>query len=148
MVKTENNPDGIPLSVFDEIRVGTATNRPQYFQDFTIPFFGYNREGAKVSQGVRDNWWRQGMMGAIKAHYDCIKVFSETDFTKDLKSVDIPVLVMHGEDDQIVPFALTAGKSIKLLKNGKLISYPGFPHGMPTTEAATINADLLAFIKS
>jgi non-heme chloroperoxidase len=148
MIKNENNPDGIPLSVFDEIRVGTATKRPQYFQDFTIPFFGYNREGAKISQGVRDNWWRQGMMGAIKAHYDCIKVFSETDFTKDLKSVDIPVLVMHGDDDQIVPFSLTAAKTIKLLKNGKLISYPGFPHGMPTTESATINADLLAFIKS
>lgn len=148
MIKSENNPDGIPLSVFDEIRVGTATNRPQFFQDFTIPFFGYNREGAKVSQGVRDNWWRQGMMGAIKAHYDCIKVFSETDFTNDLKSVDIPVLVMHGEDDQIVPFQLTAAKAVKLLKNGKLISYPGFPHGMPTTEAATINADLLTFIKS
>jgi non-heme chloroperoxidase len=148
MLKTPNNPDGIPLSVFDEIREGTATNRSQYFQDFTLPFFGYNRKGAKVSQGVRDNWWRQGMMGGIKAHYDCIKAFSETDFTEDLKSVDIPVLVMHGEDDQIVPFQLTAVKAVKLLKNGKLISYPGFPHGMPTTEAATINADLLAFIKA
>jgi non-heme chloroperoxidase len=148
MVQTPNNPDGIPLSVFDEIRAGTATHRPQYFQDFTIPFFGYNRKGAKISQGIRDNWWRQGMMGGIKAHYDCIKAFSETDFTEDLKSVDLPVLVMHGEDDQIVPFQLTGAKSVKLLKNGKLISYPGFPHGMPTTEAATINADLLAFIKS
>ena len=148
MIKTESNPDGIPLSVFDEIREGTGTRRTQYFQDFTIPFFGYNREGAKVSQGIRDNWWRQGMMGAIKAHYDCIKAFSETDFTEDLKSVDIPVLVMHGEDDQIVPFSLTAVKAVKLLKNGKLISYPGFPHGMPVTEAATINKDLLDFIKS
>jgi non-heme chloroperoxidase len=148
MVQTENNPEGIPMSVFDEIRVGTATQRPQYFQDFTIRFFGYNREGAKISQGVRDNWWRQGMMGGINAHYECIKAFSETDFTEDLNSVDIPVLVMHGEDDQIVPFPLTAVKAAKLLKNGKLISYPGFPHGMPTTEAATINADLLAFIKS
>ncbi len=148
MIKTENNPDGIPLSVFDEIREGTATKRPQYFQDFTIAFYGYNREGAKVSQGIRDNWWRQGMMGAIKAHYDCVKVFSETDFTEDLKQVDIPVLVMHGEDDQIVPIEITAAKAIKLLKNGKYISYPGFPHGMPTTEAATINADLLAFIRS
>lgn len=148
MVQNAGNPEGVPLSVFDEIRVGTATIRPQYFQDFTIPFYGYNREGVKVSQGVRDNWWRQGMMGAIKAHYDCIKAFSETDFTEDLKSVDLPVLVMHGEDDQIVPFAISGAKAVKLLKNGKLISYPGFPHGMPTTEAATINADLLAFIKS
>lgn len=148
MVKSENNPDGIPMSVFDEIRLNTATRRPQYFQDFTIPFFGYNREGAKVSQGIRDNWWRQGMMGAIKAHYDCIRAFSETDFTEDLRSVNIPVLVMHGEDDQIVPIGSTAEKAVKLLKNGKLISYPGFPHGMPTTEASTINADILAFIKS
>jgi non-heme chloroperoxidase len=148
MIKSPDNPEGIPLSVFDEIREGTAFNRPQYFQDFTMPFFGYNREGAKISQGIRDNWWRQGMMGGIKAHYDCIKAFSETDFTEDLKSADVPVLVMHGEDDQIVPFKLTGAKSVKLLKNGKLISYPGFPHGMPTTEAATINADLLAFIKS
>ncbi|XZF15619.1 alpha/beta fold hydrolase [Chitinophagaceae bacterium MMS25-I14] len=148
MVQNENNPDGIPLSVFDEIRVGTATQRPQYFEDFTIPFYGYNRDGAKISQGIRDNWWRQGMMGGIKAHYDCIKAFSETDFTEDLKSVDLPVLVMHGEDDQIVPFPISGAKAVKLLKNGKLISYPGFPHGMPATEAATINADLLAFIKS
>jgi non-heme chloroperoxidase len=148
MVQTADNPDGIPVSVFDEIREGTATKRPQYFQDFTMPFYGYNRDGAKVSQGIRDNWWRQGMNGAIKAHYDCIKAFSETDFTEDLKSVDIPVLVMHGEDDQIVPFALTGARAVKLLKNGKLISYPGFPHGMPTTEAATINKDLLAFINS
>ncbi|WP_346316874.1 alpha/beta hydrolase [Chitinophaga sp. YIM B06452] len=148
MVQTPNNPEGIPLSVFDGIREGTATNRAQFFQDFTIPFYGYNREGAKISQGIRDNWWRQGMMGGAKAHYDCIKAFSETDFTEDLKSVDVPVLVMHGEDDQIVPFPLTGQKSIKLLKNGKLISYPGFPHGMPATEAARINADLLEFIKS
>jgi non-heme chloroperoxidase len=148
MVQAEDNPDGIPLAVFDEIREGTATNRPQYFQDFTLPFYGYNREGAKIFQGVRDNWWRQGMMGSVKGHVDCIKAFSETDFTEDLKSVDVPVLFLHGEDDQIVPFPLTAVKAVKLVKNGKLISYPGFPHGMPTTEAATINADLLAFIKS
>lgn len=148
MIKNENNPDGIPLAVFDEIRLNTATRRQQYFQDFTIPFYGYNREGAKVSQGIRDNWWRQGMMGAIKAHYDCVKVFSETDFTEDLKIVDIPVLVLHGEDDQIVPIATTGAKAVKLLKNGKLISYFGFPHGMPTTEAATINADILTFIRS
>ncbi|WP_158826193.1 alpha/beta fold hydrolase [Mucilaginibacter lacusdianchii] len=148
MVQNENNPNGVPLSVFDEIREMTATQRTQYFQDFTLPFYGYNREGAKVSQGVRDNWWRQGMMGGIKAHYDCIKAFSETDFTEDLKSIEIPVLVLHGEDDQIVPFEITGAKAAQLVKNGKLISYPGFPHGMPTTEAATINKDLLAFIQS
>ncbi len=148
MLKTDANPDGVPLAVFDDIRLNTATRRQQFFQDFTIPFYGYNREGATPSQGVRDNWWRQGMMGGIKAHYDCIKAFSETDFTEDLKSVDVPVLVMHGEDDQIVPFELTALKAVKLLKKGTLIRYPGFPHGMPTTEAARINADLLAFIKS
>jgi len=148
MLKSDENPDGIPMAVFDEIRFNTATRRQEYFQEFTIPFFGYNRPGVKPSQAIRDNWWRQGMMGAIKAHYDCIKVFSETDFNEDLKNVEVPVLVMHGEDDQIVPFELTAVKAAKLLKNGKLISYPGFPHGMPTTEAAKINADLLAFIKT
>ena len=148
MAKTDSNPDGIPMEIFDEIRQGTGFNRPQYFQDFTLPFFGYNREGAKVSEAVRHNWWRQGMMGSIKAHYECVKVFSETDFTEDLKAVDVPVLVLHGEDDQIVPYQLTALKAIKLLKNGKLKTYPGFPHGMPTTEAATINADLLDFIRS
>jgi non-heme chloroperoxidase len=148
MVKSDTNPDGVPLSVFDEIRQNTATRRQQYFQDFTIPFYGYNRQGAKISQGIRDNWWRQGMMGAIKAHYDCIKAFSETDFTEDLKNVEIPVLVLHGEDDQIVPFENSGAKAVKLLKNGKLISYPGFPHGMPTTEAATINKDILEFINA
>ena len=148
MIKTDSNPDGVPMSVFDEIREGTATKRAQYFQDFTMPFYGYNREGAKISQGIRDNWWRQGMMGGVKAHHDGIKAFSETDFTEDLKSVDIPVLVMHGEDDQIVPFPISGAKAVKLLKHGKLISYPGFPHGMPVTEAVTINKDLLAFIKS
>jgi non-heme chloroperoxidase len=148
MLQTESNPEGIPMSVFDGIREGVATNRQQYFKDFTMAFYGYNREGAVESQGIRDNWWRQGMTGAIKAHYDCIKAFSETDFTEDLKSVDVPVLVLHGEDDQIVPFENTGAKAVELLKDGKLISYPGFPHGMPTTEAATINADLLAFFKS
>jgi non-heme chloroperoxidase len=148
MVQSETNPDGVPMAIFDEIREGTAFNRAQYFEDFTIPFYGYNREGAKISQGIRDNWWRQGMMGGVKAHVEGIKAFSETDFTDDLKSVDIPVLVLHGEDDQIVPFPISGAKAIKLLKNGKLISYPGFPHGMPATEAAIINKDLLAFIKS
>jgi non-heme chloroperoxidase len=148
MVQSASNPDGVPMSIFDEIREGTAFNRAQYFQDFTIPFYGYNRTGAKISQGIRDNWWRQGMMGGVKAHHDGVKAFSETDFTEDLKSVDIPVLVLHGEDDQIVPFPISGAKAVKLLKNGKLISYPGFPHGMPATEATTINKDLLAFIKS
>jgi non-heme chloroperoxidase len=148
MVKTENNPDGIPMAVFDEIRKETGTNKPQYFKDFSEAFYGYNRKGAKISQGIRDNWWRQGMMGGIKAQYDCVKAFSETDFTEDLKSVDIPVLILHGEDDQIVPHELTAVKAASLLKNGKLITYPGFPHGMPTTEAATINKDLLDFFKA
>jgi non-heme chloroperoxidase len=148
MLQTPANPDGVPLSVFDEIRESTATNRAQYFHDFTLPFYGFNREGAEVKQGIRDNWWRQGMSGGANAHYLGIKAFSETDFTEDLKSVDIPVLVLHGEDDQIVPFANSAAKSIKLLKHGQLISYPGFPHGMPATEAPTINADLLAFIQA
>ncbi|WP_121248734.1 alpha/beta fold hydrolase [Mucilaginibacter phyllosphaerae] len=148
MLQTPDNPDGVPMSVFDEIRQGTAYNRAQYFEDFTLPFYGYNREGAKISQGIRNNWWRQGMMGGVKAHYDGIAAFSEFDFTEDLKSVDIPVLVLHGEDDQIVPFPISGAKAVKLLPNGKLISYPGFPHGMPATEAATINADLLAFIQS
>ncbi|RIV41943.1 alpha/beta fold hydrolase [Flagellimonas pelagia] len=147
MVKTERYPDGVPMSVFDEIRLNTATRRPQYFKDFTVPFFGYNRDNSVVSQGIMDNWWRQGMMGGIKAHYDCIKAFSETDFTEDLQSVKVPVLVMHGDDDQIVPIDTTAKLAVKLLKKGRLISYPGFPHGMPTTEAETINKDLLAFIR-
>ncbi|TRZ43554.1 alpha/beta fold hydrolase [Robertkochia solimangrovi] len=148
MVKSDKNPEGVPISVFDEIRLNTATKRSQFYQDITLPFYGYNREGAEISQGVRDNWWRQGMMGGIKPQYDCIKAFSETDFTEDLKSVDIPVLLMHGEDDQIVPFETSAKIGITLLKKGTLISYPGFPHGMPTTEAATINKDLLDFIRS
>ncbi|MFT3674400.1 MAG: alpha/beta hydrolase [Chitinophagaceae bacterium] len=148
MIKNEQNPNGVPLAVFDDIRFNTANHRNQFFQDITLPFYGYNREGATVSQGIRDNWWRQGQMGAIKAHYDCIKVFSETDLTEDLKAADVPVLVMHGEDDQIVPYETTALKAVKLLKNGKLITYPGFPHGMPTTHAEIINKDLLAFFKS
>jgi non-heme chloroperoxidase len=147
MLQGPTNPDGVPMSVFDEIREGTATNRAQYFQDFTLPFYGYNREGATIKQGIRDNWWRQGMNGGANAHYYGIAAFAETDFTDNLQSVDLPVLVLHGEDDQIVPFHVSGAKSIKLLKHGKLISYPGFPHGMPATEAATINADLLAFIK-
>lgn len=148
MVKSASNPGGVDISVFDDIRNNTSKNRQQFYQDLTVPFYGYNRAGATIKKGIQDNWWRQGMMGSIKAHYDCVKVFSETDFTEDLKNVDIPVLVMHGEDDQIVPFDNSAPKSAKLLKNGKLIAYPGFPHGMPTTEADTINKDLLAWLKS
>jgi len=147
MVKSEKNPGGLPIEVFDKIREGTANNRAQFFQDFTIPFYGYNRPGAKISQGVRDNWWRQGMMGGIKAQYDCIKAFSETDFTEDLKKLEVPTLVMHGEDDQIVPFADSAPLSAKLLKHATTRFYPGLPHGMPTTNADQINSDLLAFLK-
>jgi non-heme chloroperoxidase len=147
MVKSAKNPGGLPMEVFDGIREGTAKNRAQFYQDITLPFYGFNRPGAKVSQGIRDNWWRQGMMGGIKAHYDCIKAFSETDFTEDLKAIDVPTLVMHGEDDQIVPFADAGPLSAKLLKKGTLKAYPGFPHGMCTTHPEVINADLLAFLK-
>jgi non-heme chloroperoxidase len=147
MLKTDANPNGVPLSVFDEIRAGTAFNRPQYYWDFTMPFYGYNRPGAKVSEGVRNNWWRQGMMGSVLAHTEGIKAFSETDFTEDLKAIDVPTLVLHGEDDQIVPFANAGPKSAKLLKHSTFKAYPGYPHGMPTTNADQINADLLAFIQ-
>lgn len=147
MVQNESNPDGVPMAIFDEIRLGTGFNRAQYYYDFPTAFYGYNRDGADVQEGVKQNWWRQGMMGSVKAHYEGIKAFSETDLREDLKTADVPVLVLHGEDDQIVPFA-QAPKAVALLKNGKLISYPGFPHGMPTTEAETINKDILAFIKS
>ncbi|WP_426483212.1 alpha/beta fold hydrolase [Chryseobacterium sp. R2ACT005] len=148
MVQSENNPDGVPIEVFDNIRDQTLNNRNQFYIDLTFPFYGYNREGANVKEGIQRNWWRQGMMGGIVAHYDGIKAFSETDLTEDLKAVDIPVLVLHGEDDQIVPIENSAIKSAKLLKNGKLITYPGFPHGMPTTEHETINKDILEFIIS
>jgi non-heme chloroperoxidase len=147
MLKTAANPGGLPIEVFDKFRVETATHRAQFYQDVTLPFYGYNRPGAAVSQGVRDNWWRQGMMGGIKAQYDCIKAFSETDFTEDLKKIDVPTFVMHGEDDQIVPFADSGPLSAKLLKNATTKFYPGLPHGMPTTHADQINADLLAFVK-
>ena len=146
MVKSAKNPGGLPIEVFDKFRQETANNRAQFFQDVTLPFYGYNRPGAKISQGVRDNWWRQGMMGGIKAQYDCIKAFSETDFTEDLKRIDVPTLVMHGEDDQIVPFPDAGPLSAKLLKNATTKFYPGFPHGMPTTNAEQINADLLEFV--
>lgn len=149
MVQSDSNPGGLPLSVFDGFRTAQAANRAQFFLDIpTGPFYGYNRDGAEVSEGVIRNWWRQGMMGGTKAHYDCIKAFSETDFTEDLKAIDLPVLVMHGDDDQIVPIADSAMLSSKLLKNGTLKVYEGLPHGMATTHADVINADLLAFFKA
>jgi non-heme chloroperoxidase len=148
MVRTASNPGGTPKEVFDDYQVQVATNRAQFYYDVpTGPFYGYNRPGAKPSQGVIGNWWRQGMIGGAKAQYDGIVAFSQTDFTEDLKKITVPVLVMHGEDDQIVPYADSAPLTAKLLENGTLKSYKGFPHGMPTTEADTINADLLAFIK-
>lgn len=148
MVKKASNPGGTPIEVFDGLRAATAANRAQFFLDLPSgPFYGFNRPGAKASDGVIRNWWRQGMMGAANAHYDCIKAFSETDFTEDLKKIEVPTLVMHGDDDQIVPIADSALLSIKLLKHGTLKVYKGFPHGMATTEAETINEDLLAFIR-
>ncbi len=149
MLKTPANPDGLPIEVFDGFRAALLANRAQFFRDVPAgPFYGFNRPGAKVSQGLVDNWWRQGMMGGAKAHYDCIKAFSETDFTADLKKVDLPVLIMHGEDDQIVPIADSAHLAIKLVKHGTLKTYPGLPHGMASTHPEVINADLLAFFKS
>ena len=148
LVKSEKNPDGLPLAVFDQLRTGTGFHRSQFYSDITIPFYGFNRPGAEISQGIRDNWWRQGIMGGIKAQYDCIKALSETDFFDDLKSIDVPVLVMHGLHDQICPFESSGAKSVKLLKHGTLKTYPRSPHGMPTTHADQINADLLAFFKT
>jgi non-heme chloroperoxidase len=149
MVKSESNPGGLPKEVFDGLQAQLAANRAQFYRDLPAgPFYGFNRPGAKVSEGVIQNWWRQGMMGGIKAHYDGIVAFSQTDFTPDLKSISVPTLVMHGDDDQIVPYADAGPLSAKLLRNGTLKTYKGFPHGMCTTEAETINADLLAFIKS
>ena len=148
MLKTASNPHGTPIEVFDGFRKALAENRAEFYSDVASgPFYGFNRPGAKASQGVIWNWWRQGMMGGAKAHYDGIVAFSQTDFTEDLKKIALPVLVMHGDDDQIVPYADSAPLYAKLLQNGTLKTYKGFPHGMPTTEAATINNDLLAFIK-
>ena len=148
MLKTDKNPLGSPMSVFDGLRAGYVANRPQFYWDITLPFYGYNRPGAKISEGIRKHWWMQGMLGGMKAGYDCIKAFSETDFTEDLKKIDIPVLVMHGDDDQIVPIAAAGLASAKILKNSTLKVYPGFPHGMCQTHAEEINADLLAFLKA
>ncbi|MDE1934560.1 alpha/beta fold hydrolase [Bradyrhizobium sp.] len=148
MVKTAANPNGLPKEVFDDFQAQLAVGRSQFYRDVAAgPFYGYNRPGAKPSEAVIENWWRQGMMGGAKAHYDGIVAFSQTDFTEDLRKITLPVLVMHSEDDQIVPYAASGPLSAKLLKNGTLKTYKGFPHGMPTTEAATINADLLAFIR-
>ena len=148
MVKTPSNPGGLPIEVFDGFRAALAANRAQFFLDVpTGPFYGFNRPGAKVSEGVIRNWWRQGMMGSAKAHYDGIKAFSETVQTEDLKAISVPTLVLHGDDDQIVPIADSARLSIKLLRNGTLKVYPGYAHGMLTTHADVINADLLAFVK-
>ena len=149
MVKTAANPGGLPIEVFDGLRKALADNRAQFYLDFASgPFYGFNRPGVKPIPGVIQNWWRQSMMGSAKAHYDGIKAFSETDFTDDLKKITVPVLVMHGDDDQIVPYVDSAPLSAKLLKNGTLKTYKGFPHGMPATQADTINADLLAFLRS
>jgi non-heme chloroperoxidase len=147
MLKTAKNPGGLPIDVFDGLRASLAANRAQFYKEITLPFYGYNRPGAKISEGVREHWWLQGMLGGMKPHYDCIKAFSETDFTEDLKKIDIPVLVMHGDDDQIVPIGAAGLMSAKILKNATLKVYPGFPHGMATTHADVINADLLSFFK-
>ena len=148
MVKTDSNPDGTPIEVFDGFRAALAANRAQFFIDVPAgPFYGYNRPGADVSQGVIDNWWRQGMMGSTKAHYEGIKAFSETDQTEDLKAITVPTLVLQGDDDQVVPYKTAALMQDKLLQNSKLIIYPGFSHGMLTVNADVVNADILAFIK-
>lgn len=148
MLQTEKNPGGLPIKVFDEIRAGVAGDRSQFYKDLTLPFYGYNRPGAEVSEGIREKWWLQGMWGGVKPHYDCVKAFSETDFTEDLKKFDVPTLILHGDDDQIVPIGAAALISAKLVTNATLKVYPGFPHGMCTTHPDQINADLLAFIQA
>lgn len=148
MLDTPAYPGGLPMPVFDGFRAALVANRAQFFQDIPAgPFYGFNRPGAKVSQGLIDNWFRQGMMGGAKAHYDCIKAFSETDFTEDLKAITVPVLIQHGDDDQIVPIAHSAELAIKLLSKGTLKVYPGLPHGMASTHPEAINPDILAFIR-
>jgi non-heme chloroperoxidase len=149
MLKTESNPEGSPVEVFDGLRQALAANRSQFYIDLASgPFYGFNRDGATISQGIINNWWRQGMIGSAKAHYEGIKAFSETDQTEDLKAITVPTLVLQGDDDQIVPYADAALKSIKLLQNGTLKIYPGFPHGMLTTHADVLNPDLLAFVQA
>jgi non-heme chloroperoxidase len=149
MLKSDKNPGGLPMEVLDGFRAALAANRAEFYRAVPSgPFYGFNRPGVKPLEGVIGNWWRQGMIGGIKAQYDCIKAFSETDFTEDLKTIDVPVLIMHGDDDQIVPIADSALLSAKLVKNGTLKVYKGFPHGMATVNADVINADLLEFVKS
>jgi non-heme chloroperoxidase len=149
MVKTPANPGGLPKEVFDGLQAQVAAHRSEFYRDLAAgPFYGFNRPGVNASEAIIQNWWRQGMMGGAKAHYDGIVAFSQTDFTEDLKKITVPVLVMHGDDDQIVPYADAGPLSAKLLKNGTLKTYKGFPHGMPTTQADTINADLLEFIRA
>jgi len=148
MVKSDSNPNGLPMSVFDGIRSAVLADRSQFFKDLTTPFYGYNRDGAKPSQGVRDTFWAQGMQCGIKNAYDCIKQFSETDFTEDLKKIDVPTLFVHGSDDQIVPIDAAAKAAVKLVKNATLKIYEGAPHGLPTTHKDKLNADLLDFLKS
>ncbi len=149
MVQSDANPDGVPMDVFDGFRAALVANRAQFYRDVPSgPFYGFNREGAKISQGQIDNWWRQGMAGGAKAHYDCIAAFSETDFTEDLKMITVPVLFVHGEDDQVVPIANSAHKAIKLVRDGTLKTYPGLSHGLFATHPDLINADLLAFARS
>jgi non-heme chloroperoxidase len=147
MLKTQANPGGLPIEVFDQIRAGVLSDRSQFFKDLSMPFFGYNRAGAKVSEGVREAFWLQGMMAGLPACYFCIKAFSETDLTEDLKKIDVPTLVIHGDDDQIVPINASAMLSSKIVKNAKLVVYAGGPHGICTTEKDRVSADLLAFIK-
>ncbi|WP_077800031.1 alpha/beta fold hydrolase [Streptomyces sp. JHA26] len=149
MIKSDTNPGGTPREVFDEFRAALAANRSQFYIDVPSgPFYGFNRDGAKVSQGLIDNWWRQGMTGAANAHYECIAAFSETDFTDDLKQIDVPVLVAHGTDDQVVPYSDSAPLSAELLRDSTLKSYEGLPHGMLATHPEVLNPDLLAFVKS
>jgi non-heme chloroperoxidase len=149
MVQTDANPGGLPKSVFDGFQAQVAEHRSEFYRDLASgPFYGFNRPGVESSAAIIENWWRQGMMGGAKAHYDGIVAFSQTDFTEDLKNITVPVLVMHGDDDQIVPYDDSGPLSAKLVQHGTLKTYKGFPHGMPTTEAATINADLLAFVRS
>ena len=148
MVKTPNNPGGLPIDVFDQMRTAVAADRSQFFKDLTLPFYGYNRPNAKVSEGVRESFWLQGMMAGHKSALDCIKAFSETDFTEDLKRIDVPTLIMHGDDDQIVPIGASAMQSAKLIKNNTLKVYKGLPHGMCTVNADLINQDLLEFIRA
>jgi non-heme chloroperoxidase len=148
LVRTPTNPGGVPKSVFDDLQAGIARNRAGLYWEFAAgPFYGFNRPGAKPQEPIIQNWWRQAMMGSAKAQHDGVVALSQTDFTEDLKRIDVPVLVMHGDDDQVVPYPLSAPLSSKLLRKGILKTYQGFPHGMPTTEAETINADLMAFIK-